>query len=66
MGNTAVEMVVVLKDEERTMRQRFLSYDPISLSYKDKIIQKAVKEALASFQGQPDDITIKFSMEWFQ
>ena len=66
MGDTAVEMVVVLKDEERTMRHRFLSYDPISLNYKDKVIKKAVKEALANFQGEPDDITIKFSMEWFQ
>ncbi|HEY5235528.1 MAG TPA: hypothetical protein VIJ14_05075 [Rhabdochlamydiaceae bacterium] len=64
MGDTAVEVVVIVKDDERTMRQKFLSYDSISLSYQDKVIQKCVRETLANFQGQPDDISIKFSMEW--
>jgi len=63
VSETAVEVTVVLKDCEKTLRHRELCYDPISMTPEDKRIQAFVKKAMESFQGEPDDISIKCSME---
>lgn len=59
----AVEVTVILKDCERTLRQKFLTYDLIELRPDDPQIDGFINEALASFQGEPDEISIKCSME---
>lgn len=56
-------LVVILKDDERTYRKKFLCYDEeITVSENDKYIKQCIQEALEDFQGEPDDITIQITM----
>lgn len=62
VGNTALEITVVLKDSERTYRHKFLIYEDVMMSPTDKIIQDCIREARLSFKEMPEDIVIKTSM----
>jgi len=57
------ELTVILKDSERTYRQKFLIYTSYLVSEDDPEIIKCIQEAKLNFQGEPDEITIKISME---
>ena len=57
------ELTVILKDSERTYRQKFLMYNPFSMIYDDPEILNCIQQAKENFQGDPEDITIKVSME---
>jgi hypothetical protein len=60
-----VELTVILKDSERTYKQKFLVYDDILISdgQQDPGIEKILKEAKSNFIGQPEEITIKINWE---
>lgn len=60
-----VELTVILKDSERSYRQKFLIYEDllISANQQDPSIEAALKEAKGNFSGQPEEITIKITME---
>jgi hypothetical protein len=62
MSGNAVEVTVVLKDDEKTNRHKFLQYDMFTMSDTDPFILECIDEARKSFQGEPDDIIIKTSM----
>jgi len=57
------ELTVILKDSERTYRQKFLMYTPYTMTYDDPEIQKRIAEAKLNFIGDPEDIRIRASME---
>lgn len=57
------ELTVILKDSERTYRQKFLMYNPYSITYDDPQIIDCIQKAKVNFQGEPEDITIRISME---
>ena len=57
------ELTVILKDSERTYRQKFLMYNPFSMTYDDPEILNCSQQAKENFQGDPEDIIIKVSME---
>jgi hypothetical protein len=59
---SVIEVTVVLKDSERTYRQKFLHYDELLLSVASDAILQCIKEAQENFQGIPDDVIIKTSM----
>lgn len=63
MSDVVVEVTVILKDSERTFRQKSLCYERIRLDPRDATIQRLIQEAMENFQGEPDDISIKCSME---
>lgn len=54
---------MVLKDESRTYRQKFLIYADYCVSESDPEIVKCIEEAKKNFEGEPDEITIKISLE---
>lgn len=56
------ELTVVLKDTERTYRQKFLVYENISLSSQDPVISNCIDEALKNFEGEPEDVQVKILM----
>lgn len=62
-GEPMNELTVVLKDSERTYRQKFLIYDDYCLNQDDPIILQCIKDAKANFQGEPESIQIKIHME---
>lgn len=56
------EVTVILKDSERTYRQKFLVYDDISLKEDDLTISACIDAARKNFDGEPEDIQIRILM----
>ena len=61
--NSFSELTVILKDESRTYRQKFPLYSNYYAHYAEPLIQHCIEEAKKSFDGEPDDIKIKISIE---
>ncbi len=57
------ELTVILKDSDRTYRQKFLIYEDYRISEDDPVIQKCIEEAKVNFQGEPEQIQIKIHLE---
>lgn len=57
------ELTVILKDSDRTYRQKFLCYQAYSTSLEDPIIGECIKLAKKSFEGEPESIQVKIHME---
>ncbi len=57
-----VEITVSIRDSERNYKQKFLVYDPITLNAPDPQLSALIQEAVKNFNGQPDDIRIRFNM----
>ncbi len=57
-----IELTVILKDSERTYRQKFLVYERVDLWHDSEMIKSYIKEAENGFKAQADDVTIKISM----
>lgn len=57
------EITVILKDSDRTYRQKFLIYENFTMSDDDPIILSCIEEAMKSFEGDPETIQIKVHME---
>ena len=58
----SIELSVIIKDEERTLKKDFLIYEPVTLIECDPIIQKCVKEVIEEFKGEPEDIKLRAMM----
>ena len=59
----AKEVTVILKDESKRMSHKFLIYDDLKVSQLDTNIQECIRQAEKSFEGQPESIKIKVSLE---
>jgi len=57
------ELTVVLKDSERTFKQKFLIYEGYHVHIDDPIINSCLEEAKKNFNGEPSQIQIKIHME---
>lgn len=57
------ELTVILKDSDRTYRQKFLIYEVYSVSDDDPVILACIEEAKKSFEGDPESIQIKIHLE---
>lgn len=57
-----IELTITIKDSERTYKQKFLVYEPISMTPNDPIICKSIDEARVNFQGEPEDIVVRAMM----
>jgi len=57
------ELTVTIKDEEKTLRKKFLIYDTYQTEDNDPIIQNCIKETLENFDGEPNDVIVNIKME---
>jgi hypothetical protein len=62
MSHEAKEIAITLKDSEKSLTQKFLHYDDLSVSYEDQSIRDYIKEAQKSFDGSPESITVKVKL----
>ena len=62
-GDAMTELTVVLKDDHRTYRQKFLIYENYTMSDDDDVIRMCITEAKKNFEGDPESIQIKVHME---
>ncbi len=58
------ELTVILKDSDRTYRQKFLVYEAYQVSCEDPVILKCIDEARKNFEGDPENIQIKIHLEF--
>ena len=57
------ELTVILKDSDRTYRQKFLIYEDYYVSDVDPVILRCIDEAKKNFEGEPECIEIKIHLE---
>jgi len=57
------ELTVVLKDSDRTYRQKFLSYENYSISDQDPLILSCIEQAKKNFEGEPESVEVKIHLE---
>lgn len=57
------EITVILKDSERTYRQKFLVYATYCVSKSDPEIIRCIEESKKNFQGEPEEIMVRISLE---
>lgn len=56
------ELTITIKDEEKTLKKKYLMYETYSVSDDDATIRECVKETLKGFDGTPAKITAKITM----
>lgn len=59
----AKELTITLKDNEKRTTHKFLIYEDINVRYDDPVILRCVAEAKKSFDGAPDNVKLKITME---
>jgi len=59
------ELTVILKDSERTLRQKFPVYDPFVLNVMPlhETLVSCIEETKKNFNGEPEEIQIKIHQE---
>jgi hypothetical protein len=57
------ELTVILKDSDRTYRQKFLIYEVYTVSDSDPTVLKCIEEAKKNFAGNPESIQVKIHLE---
>lgn len=57
------ELTVTIKDEEKTLRTKYLSYDKYSIDENDPYIQQCIDETRKNFQGEPKDVYVSIRMD---
>lgn len=57
------ELTVILKDDERTYKQKFLIYEDYSVVHDDPAILHCIEEAKKNFDGEPESIQVKIHLE---
>lgn len=53
------EINVIVKDSERTMKQKFLCYEKLHISEESELLKGYIEEAIKNFGSEPEDIIIK-------
>jgi len=56
------ELTVSIRDEEKTLKKKFLVYQEFRVSQDDEFIQDCITETLKNFSGDPDKISVKINL----
>ena len=56
------EVTIILKDDERNYKQKFLIYDEFTLAHEDPLILDCIKQAKMNFSGRPETIQVRCLM----
>lgn len=57
------ELTVVIKDEEKSLRTKYLIYETYTTDENDPIIKDCIEKTLENFDGDPSDVTVNIKME---
>jgi len=57
------ELCVAIKDDEKTLRKKFLIYEDYQVNELDPMITKCINETLENFDGEPASVKITITME---
>jgi hypothetical protein len=56
------EVTVSIRDEEKTLKKKFLLYDVFQVSDQDATIKSCIEETLKNFSSEPSKITVKITL----
>ncbi|HXF90941.1 MAG TPA: hypothetical protein VNJ29_03325 [Candidatus Nitrosotenuis sp.] len=56
------ELTVIIKDEEKQLRTKYLIYETYTVDEEDPIIKDCIEKTLENFNGEPSDITVNIKM----
>lgn len=57
------ELAITLRDEEKKLTKKFLTYMPFQCDENDIYIKECVQSSLKEFTGTPDSISVKINLE---
>ena len=57
------ELTVAIKDDEKTLRTKYLLYEIYTTDENDPIIKDCIQKTLDNFDGEPSDITVTIKLE---
>jgi hypothetical protein len=56
------EITVSIKDEEKTLKKKFLIYNVFQVHEQDDTIKACIEETLENFSSDPSKITVKITL----
>ena len=59
-----IEVIIKVSDSERTLTQKFLADEGFIMDHSDPVLEDFVKQAIANFNGKPDDVVVKTICDW--
>lgn len=57
------ELTVIIKDEEKSLKKKFLIYDIYTVDESDQVIKDCIEETLQNFDGDPSSVKVNIAME---
>lgn len=57
------EIMVAIKDEEKTLRTKYIIYETYQADENDPIIKDCIEKTLENFDGTPDSIKVTITLE---
>lgn len=60
---SASEITVTIKDEEKTLKEKFLIYEAYQVSDSDPVIKDCIDKTMKSFGSEPTDIRVRINLE---
>ena len=60
---TCSEITVTIKDEEKTLKTKFLIYDKFEVHHNDLIIKDCVARSLRDFGSEPCKIKVRINLD---
>ncbi len=61
-SNTASEITVTIRDDEKNLKAKYLIYEEYTVSHEDETLKRCIAETLRSFEGDPTDIRIRINL----
>jgi len=59
---SASELSVTIKDEEKTLTEKFLLYESYQFTEEDPIIKDCIEKTLKNFGSEPESIRVRASL----
>ena len=56
------EVTVSIKDEEKTLKKKFLIYDQFVVSENDTTIKACIEETLKDFSTEPSSVKVRINL----
>jgi len=57
------EITVTVKDDEKSLKYKYLIYEKYSVDSEDPIIKDCVDKAVKNFDGEPTDVNVRIHLE---
>ena len=57
------EVTISIKDEEKTLKKKFLIYEQFTVNPQDPVIHRCIADTLKDFSSEPISIKVRINMK---